>query len=161
MKKAKRLLIVAITLCMAILFAPNAVHAEEQKVAASSVNAYNFVNGWEIQASHSEHGIKGIIPGASSVGGGEAWKYKLDIGNSAAAAPIFSIKDGNVVTVELSFNMFDSEGNVISKSQNSDAIDIAIHNAENGNELALFRIWSGSGSALNGSHSYQMYGPGC
>ena len=160
MKKAKRLLIVAITLCMAILFAPNAVHAEEQKVAASSVNAYNFVGGWEIQASHSEHGIKGIIPGASSVGGGEAWKYKLDIGNSAAAAPIFSIKDGNVVSIELSFNMFDSEGNVVSKSQNSDAIDIAIHNAENGAELALFRIWSGSASALNGSHSYEIYGPG-
>ena len=161
MKKAKRLLITAITLCMAILFvAPNAVRADEHKVAASSVNTYNFVSGWEIQSSHSVHGIKGVIPGASSVGGGEAWKYKLDIGNSDAVAPIFSIKDGNVVSVEISFNMFDSEGNVISKSQNSDAIDIAIHNAETDAELALFRIWSGSGSPLNGSHSYQMYGPG-
>ena len=161
MKKAKKLLIIVITLCVAVLFiAPNDVQAEEQKVVASNVNAYNFVSGWEIQASHSENGIKGVIPGASSAGSGEAWKYKLDIGNSAAAAPIFSIKDGNVVSVELSFNMFDSQGNVISKSQNSDAIDIAIHNAENGAELALFRIWSGSGSALNGSHSYRMYGPG-
>ena len=143
MKKAKRLLITAITLCMAILFvAPNAVRADEHKVAASSVNTYNFVSGWEIQSSHSVHGINGVIPGASSVGVGEAWKYKLDIGNSDAVAPIFSIKDGKVVSVEISFNMFDSEGNVISKSQNSDAIDIAIHNAETDAELALFRIWS-------------------
>ena len=161
MKKAKRLLMTAITLCMAMLFvAPNAVRADEHKVAASSVNTYNFVSGWEIQSSHSEHGIKGVIPGASSVGGGEAWKYKADIGNSDAAAPIFSIKNGNVVSVELSFNMFDSDGNVISKSQNSFAIDIAIHNAENDAELALFRIWSDSASPLNGSHSYEMYGPG-
>ena len=163
MKKAKKLLIIVITLCIAVLFvAPNAVHAEEGKLATSSIDPSKYAGGWEVASEVVADGVKMTIPGADTVGTGEAWKYKGTINNSSDIYPEFSIKDGNVVSFEFSVGYYDEDGNLLTGCQNDGgaALDIYVCDAVSGAELTIFRIWTDSGSGNNGSHSYTVYGPG-
>ena len=159
MKKAKILSISAILACMAAMAGkPLALNAENGLVPTSSIEAWKFAGGWEISTNYVDSGVKFTVPGAASVGGGEAWKYKATINNDAAVSPSFSLKNNQKISFELSAKLFDDAGNQISKSQNSDALDIYMHNKADGAQLALLRIWTGSAGGTNGSHSYLLHG---
>lgn len=159
MKKAKILSISAIFACMAAMAGkPLTLNAENGLVSTSSIEAWKFAGGWEISSSYVDSGVKFVIPGASSVGSGDAWKYKATINNDGAVSPSFSLKHNEKISFELSAKLFDDAGNQISKSQNSDALDIYMHNKADGSQLALLRIWTGSAGGTNGSHSYLLHG---
>lgn len=162
MKKAKRLLIIAIIFCMAVLFiAPNKALAEEAN-EANWRPAHQFAGGWEVKSSYVADGVKMLVPGAASVGTGEAWKYKGTVNNSSELNNTFSIKDGNVVSFEFAIGYYDANGNLVTGCQNDGgaAIDIYVCDAVTGAELTIFRIWGDSAGALNGTHSYTIWGPG-
>ncbi len=160
MKKVKKLLIIVIALCLCA-FTLRSVGAETGKVATSTLSAWKFAGGWETTSSFVDDGVKVVVPGASSVGSGNAWSYKAQINNDSSVTNEFSIADGKKLTLELSVGFYDTNGNIISKSQNSAAVDIYIYDAANMNsEIALLRIWTDSAGVLNGSHSVQLYGPG-
>lgn len=166
MKKVKKLLIVIMVLCFSLLVVnPTTVNAETGKVSTSSIEAWKFIGGWGVSTSYVENGVKAVIPGASNpeVGTGNAWSYKATINNDASVSREFSIANGETVELEFSLGLFDSDGNVISKSQNSSAIDIIIYDANNvvgDTGLAILRIWTDGWGALNGAHPSVLYANG-
>lgn len=160
MKKAKLLSLFAILVCMAVaMIAAKGVEAEGP-VATSSVEAWKFAGGWEVASSYVDSGVKAVIPGASNpkVPAGEQWKYSLRINNEASVSKSFSLKNNEVISFEFSALGYDADGKVISKSVNSDAIDIYMFDASNNAQLALLRIFTDAGVPLNGDHPYELYG---
>ena len=76
MKKAKKLLIIVITLCIAVLFvAPNTVHAEEGKLATSSIDPSKYAGGWEVASEVVADGVK--IGKGAVVGSADAENIEL------------------------------------------------------------------------------------
>ncbi len=167
MNKFKSLLIAAlsavtVTSTTASFIAVNAETGNEGgQVAASTVDAAGIIKNVEGEGAPeiTGNGIMLGVPGADTVGGGEAWKYKARIpGNDEVSRAAFSFRTNDKITLKISAKFFDEEGNKISQSQNGYALDIYMHNKVDNSQLAMLRIWTDSWGALNGAHSYHLYG---
>ena len=77
-----------------------------------------------------------VISGTS-----DAWRNYAVI-PSVNSSKTFSLANNDKISIEISAKLFDTSGNQISKSQNSDALDIYIYQASTENQLGLLRIWT-------------------
>lgn len=150
--------ILAVVMVVSLCFAT--VAFADGTIATSTIEAWKFGGGWGTTTDYVPDGVRITVPGSSTVidgnaVGGEAWTYKATINNHESVAKAFSLKNNEKVVVEFSAKLFDKDGNQISKSNNSDALDVYIKQGDT--QLALLRIWTNSGSATNGSHSYHLY----
>lgn len=132
-------------------------NAINNQVALSSVPASNFASGEGNTVSYSNDGIKMIINGASTSGSSSAWSNHALI-PSKVSNKNFSLVNNNSVSIEISANLFASTGEEISKSQNSDALDIYILKSNSDIQVGMLRIWTNAWGSLNGNHSYNLYG---
>lgn len=159
MRRIKHFWLLFLVTILAMTIASSVIVASaEGTVSISTIDAWKFGGGRGIDSSYTSNGVLVEVPGADTVGSGDAWSYKAKIPNDNSMMPAFSIADGQSVIIEISVKLFDSDGNQVSKSQNSDALDIYIHDASNESQVGLLRIWTGSGSAKNGNHSCQVMG---
>lgn len=160
MKKSRfplaTLLILAVVLS---LFAVSTTFASaDTQVPTDSIEAWKFAGGWGMETTYVPDGVHVTIPGADTVGAGNAWSYKAKFPNDTSLIPAFSIEDGKQVIVEFSVRLFDADGNPVSRSQNTTALDIYIKDAYNdATQLGLLRIWTDSGSPKNGNHSCEVF----
>ena len=71
----------------------------------------------------------------------------------------FSLKKYGQVEIEFSAGLFADNGDEISSSVQSDALDIYVFNADNDEKVALLRIWTKSKKTgqPDGSHTYSLY----
>ena len=72
----------------------------------------------------------------------------------------FSLANNDKISIEISAKLFDSSGNQISKSQNSDALDIYIYQAGTENQLGLLRVWTNAWDQEMVIIFYNLYGSG-
>ena len=160
MKRLKLLSIFMLVASSATIIAENAkeLNALDGKVEISTIDAWKFAGGWETTTSYTSDGAMVSIPGASSKGEGEAWRYSATIPNDSSMSPSFSLKNNEKIAIEISAKLFDNDGNTISKSQNSDALDIYVYSKAGDAQLGMLRIWTSSGGATNGDHSFNLYG---
>ncbi len=157
MRKIKHFWLLFLVTILAMTIASSVIVASaEGTVSTSTIDAWKFGGGWGIDSSYTSNGVLVTVPGADTVGSGDAWSYKAKIPNDDSMMPAFSIADGQAVIIEISVKYFNSDGTEVTKSQNSDALDIYIHNASDNSQVGLLRIWTGSESATNGNHSYQV-----
>lgn len=133
------------------------VKAEENKVSIDAVEAYKFAGAYDIASSYVPQGVQALVPGYDTVGD-DAWWHKVNIPNDNALLDNFSIKNNEKASIEFSINYYDDDGNSLVSSRNSSALDIYVLNAADDSQIAMLRIWTDSGSATNGSHSYCLYG---
>lgn len=160
MKKLKLLSVFMLIASSAMIIASNTkeLNALDGKVETSTIEAWKFAGGWETTTSYTNDGAMVVIPGASSKGASEAWKYSTTIPNDSMMSPSFSLKNNGKIAIEISAKLFDNDGNTISKSQNSDALDIYVYSKVGDAQLGMLRIWTASGGATNGDHSFNLYG---
>ena len=133
----------------------------------TTIDPYLYIGGWGSTSEFKNDGVTNTQKGASSVGSGEAWKYKVDILgadiNNEDTKWVYenaniSILDN--ISFDFSVNYYDESGNEILKSQNSSALDIYCEDAISGSQLSMLRIWTDSAGGKNGSHSMELYGSG-
>ena len=160
MKKLRSTFAVSLVFVMLVaLLAANTVFAAgNERVATADIPAWKFAGGWEITSDYVAEGVRATVPGVDTVGSANAWSYKAKIPNEDTLTPVFSIADGQKVTVELSVKFYNADGSLVSKSQNSDALDIYVMDAATNQQVGLLRIWAGSGSPTNGDHSCEVFG---
>lgn len=154
MKKTRAILALTLALLICLIPVSGVFAVEEVK------EAWKYIGGWDIGSAYVANGVKATIPGADTVGGGDAWSYKAKIPNDSSTQPVFSIADGKTVTIELSVKFYNEDGTQVTTSQNSDALDIYVHDASNDAQIGLLRIWTNSGGATNGNHSCHVMGTG-
>lgn len=150
----------AVLMVVSLLAGTSALAAGDARTATADLPAWKLAGGWEMNSDYVADGVRTIIPGADTKGSDDAWKYAAKIPNENSLYPVFSIADGQSVILELSVKLYDADGNVVSKSQNSNALDIYILNADNDEQVGMLRIWTDSGSPTNGNHSYEVFGIG-
>ena len=157
MNKTKFLtaVVLAVVMVVSLCFATFAF--AEGTVETSTIDAWKFAGGWETTTDYVDDGVRVTVPGADTVGDA-AWQYKAVINNDASVSKAFSLKNNDKVVVEISAKLFDKDGNQISKSRNSDALDLYIMKGDT--QLAMLRIWTNSGSPTNGNHSYNLFSSG-
>jgi len=114
---------------------------------------WDIVNCWDGEKVWTTEGAKIILPG----GVPDAWNRRADVLNNNTYGPLFDISKMDKVSFKFSIGLFGTDGTIISKSNNSTAIDILVMNASNDQEIMLLRIWTDSGSWNNGNHSYEIY----
>lgn len=159
MKRSRATLAICLTAAMVIslLTGITAFATGNERTATDELPAWKLAGGYEIESDYVAEGARANIPGADTVGG-DAWKYRAHLPNDSELYPSFSIADGKKVTIEVSVKFYNADGSQVSKSQNSDALDIYIMNADNDQQIGLLRIWTGSGSPTNGNHSCEVFG---
>ncbi len=156
-------LLAAVIACPVSVVAANAAMRGDSRVAVNTLDANKFVKNTTGSDSSvfTENGVMCPVPGADTAGGGDAWRYKARIpGDNETSAAAFSFKTNDVITLKLSAKLYDAEGNVISKSQNSNALDIYVHNKATNAQIGGIRIWTNSDGGVSGSHTYFLYGNG-
>lgn len=130
-------------------------------VAISTIDAWKFAGGWDTTSVYVTQGVKVTIPGADTVGPGDAWMRKAYLINDASLSYAHSLSANTKVTFDISIGMYDAAGNIISQSQNGENIDIIFAKAADlSGEICRIRIWANSGGPLNGSHSFAAYPSG-
>ena len=134
-------------------------HAANNEVALSEIPVSTFAGGSGTNVSYSNDGVKMLISGADTSGTSDAWRNYAVI-PSVNSSKTFSLANNDKISIEISAKLFDASGNQISKSQNSDALDIYIYQASTENQLGLLRIWTNAWGSRNGNHSYHLYGNG-
>lgn len=134
-------------------------HAANNEVALSEIPVSTFAGGSGTNVSYSNDGVKMLISGADTSGTSDAWRNYAVI-PSVNSSKTFSLANNDKISIEISAKLFDASGNQISKSQNSDALDIYIYQAGTENQLGLLRIWTNAWGSRNGNHSYHLYGNG-
>lgn len=172
MNKLKGLLIAALSVAF-VGSTAGAVYAEteptapetDKQVAVEGLNASDYIgreaNITENEASFTASGVTYTIPGADTVGGNEAWKYKAKMPRAdAVSSAAFSFKTNDVITVTLSAKYYTATGEEVAKSQKGSALDIFIHNKAGDAQIGGLRIWTDSWGATNHSHSIVVYGSG-
>lgn len=127
-------------------------------IDTSSLEANQIVGGEGVTAVYTSEGILAEVPGADTVGTSEAWRYGATILGDSATAGIASIANDSKVSMEFSIEYYDSYGNLVSKGQNSYAIDIYVYNRADNSKLAMLRIWADSGAWNAGNHSWVVGG---
>lgn len=127
-------------------------------IDTSSLEANQIVGGEGVTAVYTSEGILAEVPGADTVGTSEAWRYGATILGDSATAGIASIANDSKVSMEFSIEYYDSYGNLVSKGQNSYAIDIYVYNRADNSKLAMLRIWADSGTWNAGNHSWVVGG---
>lgn len=150
----------AVLMVVSLLAGTSALAAGDARTATADLPAWKLAGGWEMDSDYVADGVRTIIPGADTKGSNDAWKYAAKIPNENSLYPVFSIADGQSVILELSVKLYDADGNAVSKSQNSNALDIYIINVDNDQQVGMLRVWTDSGSPTNGNHSYGVYGTG-
>lgn len=144
-----------------------------ESVDVSTLNANEMWGGWGHNTSFTEDGLLALSPGHDTVGD-NAWQYKTvlpGVGvrtNSTNYTQNFSLNNNETISFEFSLNMFDTSGNDNVIGTHTDAnnpndiyfLDIYVHDRTNDAQLALLRIFTESGSKLNGNHSSALYGSG-
>lgn len=164
MKRVKHILAVMLTLAIvssafALWMIPSAAAGS---VATSTLDPSTLVgeSGGTASAapSYTANGITYTVPGADTVGTGDAWRYGAKIPNGTTQFLPFSLNNNEAITIEFSVKFYDASGNVISQSQKGDALDIYIKNAANDEQLGILRIWTNAGGVpLNADHSIVLY----
>lgn len=162
MKKIKFPMVAFLTLAIVISMLPmTALGAPAGQISTDTIPAWKFAGGFEITSDYISDGVRATVPGADTVGTADAWTYRASIPNDTELSPAFSIANGNKVVIELSVKFFDTNGNLLTKSQNGYALDIYIKNAANPDQqLGMLRIWTDSGGATCGNHSCEVFGNG-
>lgn len=128
------------------------------------LEAWQYGGGWETTSQFSEAGVVITVPGASTVGDGEAWKYKGVIpGDEAALANCFSIKDNKKITLEISVPYYDANGNVNFWSKNGNAAiwirAIGVYADGSMFQVAGIKLWADSALGNGGTHTAsEVYG---
>ncbi len=147
----KKIMIISMFLFMLMMFISfNEVQAAP---ATPSLDAYEVVNCWDGTKEWTDNGAKITLPG----GVPDAWNRRADILANDTYGPLFKIDDGQTISFSFSIKLFDSDGSIISKSNNSSALDIFVMNKSNDSEIMLLRIWTDAGGYNNGNHSYEIY----
>ena len=147
----KKALIITITFMMAMMIFN--VYKVKAASVTPTIDAYEVVNCWDGNKEWVDDGAKITLPG----GVADAWNRRADILANDTYGPLFKIDDGQTVSMSFSINLFDTDGTILSKSNNSTALDIYVMNKANDSEIMLLRIWTDSGSYNNGNHSYEIY----
>lgn len=147
----KKMMIISMFLFVLMMqFAFNAVYAAP---ITPSIDAWEVVNCWDGTKTWTDNGAKITLAG----GVADAWNRKADILANDTYGPLFKIDDGQTVSMSFSIELFDTDGSIISKSNNSTALDIFVMNKANDSEIMLLRIWTDAGGYNNGNHSYEIY----
>lgn len=159
MKRSRAMLAICLTVAMVVslLTGITAFATGNERTATDELPAWKLAGGYGIESDYVAEGARANIPGADTVGG-DAWKYRAHLPNDSELYPSFSIADGKKVTIEVSVKFYNADGSLVSKSQNSDALDIYIMDADNDQQVGLLRIWTGSGGPTNGNHSCEVFG---
>lgn len=134
-------------------------YAASKEVLMSNIPVSTFASGNNTTVSYSNDGVRMLIQGADTSGSADAWRNYALIPNTSSSTT-FSLANNDKISIEISAKLFDSSGNQISKSQNSDALDIYIYQAGSENQLGLLRVWTNAWGSRNGNHSYNLYGSG-
>ncbi len=132
----------------------------ENEVPVSSIDAWKFHGGWGITSSYVADGVKAEVPGAadSSVGTANAWQYGDYLIHDDSLYNALSLSANERIVMEFSVGFYDDEGNLLSKSQNGEDVDIIFAKyADLGGEICRLRIWTNAGGALHGDHSTVGY----
>ena len=126
---------------------------ESETSVSSNLEAWQVVNCWDGTKEWVDEGAKITLPG----GVADAWNRRADILNNDDYGPLFNISNNDTVSMTFSIGLYDNAGNIVSKSNNSNALDIYVINKANDQEIMLLRIWTDSGSYNNGNHSYAIF----
>ena len=164
-----------ISIPMAIAIASGSLSAlnVNNLINTDTLNANTIFGGWGHESSFVEKGVLAKSPGHDTVGD-DAWQYKTNIPgnleneNNSTFSENFSLNNNESVSFRFSVDMFNSDGtdNVIGTHTDPGNpndiyfLDIYVHNAVTDSQLAMLRIYTESGSKLNGNHSSAMYGSG-
>lgn len=139
-------------LLTAVLMIFGFIHVKAAQVT-TTLAPWDVVNCWDGDKVWTDEGAKITLPG----GVADAWNRRADVLANETYGPLYNIADGQTVSMSFSINLYGNDGSVISKSNNSNALDIYVMNAANDSEIMLLRIWTDSGSYNNGNHSYEIY----